>query len=202
MSKKKSLFDRIRQEIGSDFFNRTLLLKTEGSIIETDGCEKAINDFDDFPPKYVTVTPWLDNKFAVYIKIEKKQTSTYPLYFASVCFFAKQGGDQYDQLFRAEWDSYQDDVNHPQPHWHITTTKPIERKFKDLEADEDLGEFAKLIEDDQKKSLKVPKMHFAMSWENCKNVGAPLLKSEDLLINWLKFLFDHVRKELTYISKY
>lgn len=61
MSKKKSLIDKIRKEIGGDFFNGALLLKKEGLIIETEGCVKAINDFDDFPPKYVTVIPWLDN---------------------------------------------------------------------------------------------------------------------------------------------
>lgn len=202
MSKKKSLIDRIRQEIGSVFFNGTLLLKNEGPVIETEGCARAINDFDDFPPKYVTVTPWLNDKFAVYIKIKKMLSSTSPLYFASICFFAKQGGDQYDQLFRAEWDSYQDGVSHPQPHWHITTTKPIERRFKDLETDGDLGGFAKLMEDEQRKSLNVPKMHFAMSWKSYNFVENSQLNSEDLLIDWLTFLFGHVRTELTYISKH
>lgn len=111
--------------------------------------------------------------------------------FISLSIF--QGGynkEEKKQLFRAEWDNYENNEFHPQPHWHFY---PKENKTIDFKA-EDSTDF---IVDDTKKEIDLKRIHFAMNGEWAQN-GEHIHKinSSKALVNWLSGALKHIKEQL------
>lgn len=168
---------------------------TPGCIV-SQGSVDAINSFDN-DREEVKVTPWFDDYF-FYIKITfEPDTRRHINPFISVSFFQESGG-MIKQLFRAEWDSYprSGGYDHPQPHWHFTAQLSDKNSFSDLDKEEDEGLFDELA--GNSKSINLDRMHFAMAGEWLVDGNMLGMADEKTLIDWLIYLFVHVREELVY----
>jgi len=101
------------------------------------------------------------------------------------------------QLFRAEWDNYEDNKFHPQPHWHFypekDTTFDIEDNLKEFETD-DNNDFTEV---ETKKEIDLKRMHFAINGQWAQN-GVHIHKINDskLLVNWLSGVLRHIKDQL------
>lgn len=86
--------------------------------------------------------------------------------------------------------------DHPQPHWHFTAQLSDKNSFSDLDKEEEEGIFDELA--GNSKSINLDRMHFAMAggWI----IDGDMLGKADAtaLVDWLIYLFIHVRKELIY----
>ena len=193
-----------------DYFDNGLkfILKDGAFVIE--GTQPTINRFEN-PTEEVKAKNWFDDIW-IYIKIkqiwgdEKKKVS-YPT--ISISFFHETAPNCLDQLFRAEWDSYENisTTQHPQPHWHITSNLAVEKSLEDLKGDENDIEdpfrmFADLVAEEKKSLLNIHTMHFAMAgkWHKTGNYINDMGDAETI-INWMKHLFTHVRAEIEYMKK-
>ncbi|MBU0487370.1 MAG: hypothetical protein KKA07_15235 [Bacteroidetes bacterium] len=108
------------------------------------------------------------------------------------------------QLFRAEWDSYADNLLHPQPHWHFYSDELAETvvtSFCDL-IDEDRSDFLDLLKDEQLRKPKISKIHFAMSafWKNDLNGHIHFIEDDCELISWYNGLLNHLSTQLQYFN--
>lgn len=117
-----------------------------------------------------------------------------------------QGNTQDDaktQLFRAEWDNYENlSENHPQPHWHIYPHKYTKKLHDDFE---DFIELTKTYDDFKEYTtnkrdaniIDLKKLHFAMNgqWSENKN-DVHKIENENDLKNWFSGILNHIRKEL------
>lgn len=108
------------------------------------------------------------------------------------------------QLFRAEWDDYEDENNsHPQPHWHFLTNKLVEKnakEFTELLAEE-RETFAAFLDGEISKIIDLSKFHFAMNgdWiKSKKHVHA--IENEDALASWFGGLLGYLKNELEFMS--
>lgn len=138
-----------------------------------------------------------------YVYIEVKFTRDYQNKFISVSLFEGAGNDEKkNQLFRAEWDDYENNnnANHPQPHWHITRDKAQELVFSDL-ANKNIEAESMSLEmfDFSNKSVfDTKKVHFAMSglWHYNNEGHVHKMDDADKIVNWMRGLLEHVRYEL------
>lgn len=164
--------------------------------IVSQGSLDAINSYDN-DREEVKVTPWFgDYYFYIKITVEPDVRKIMKPY-ASVSFFQESGG-MIKQLFRAEWDSYPESggYNHPQPHWHFTAQLSDKNSFSDLDKVEDEGVFDELA--GNSKSINLNRMHFSMAGSWISD-GDMLGKADaTALVDWLIYLFVHVREELIY----
>jgi len=151
------------------------------------------------------VTKWV-GVFWVYIEIDfrRNESSTDYLIFFSLSVFK---GDHDDPikipLFRAEWDNFDDNEQHPQPHWHFYEKAGLEQhisQFTDL-LEEEVSGFAAMIDEDHADNVDMSKMHFAMnaSWHN--NEGhIQAANNDDTFTQWFVGLIGHIKHQLVYIS--
>lgn len=154
----------------------------------------AINWFDDL---------WLFIEIKFIPKVSKKRNI--PNIFFSLSVFQGEISDEKKlQLFRAEWDNYDESNDkHPQPHWHIYSKKDyvIAENFID-EIEQVANPFNKFIEDGRNKVLNTDRFHFAMNgqWADNKTDVHSISVHSDL-INWFKGLLNHLKKELEYVKE-
>lgn len=96
--------------------------------IEGNNTSTAINNYNN-DLEEVTVIYWFDN-FWVYVEVRFEESNT----FITISVFQGIRSEKYkNQLFRAEWDDYNNnEERHPQPHWHITANQVIENTFVEL----------------------------------------------------------------------
>lgn len=201
MAKKtKTLQGRVMALLIERFSKEVNVVFDGGNPIISKGCKAAINSYDN-DKEEVFVTPWFDD-FWFFISIQFLQTKNIKKNirpYVSVSFF-QDVGSQLKQLFRAEWDSYSPEENysHPQPHWHFTAQLSDITSFDELELEEE-GIFSELA--GNSKTIKLDKMHFAMAgtWLNNGDMIRELADENDL-IDWMIYLFRHVREELKYKS--
>lgn len=108
-----------------------------------------------------------------------------------------------NQLFRAEWDDYEDDnMNHPQPHWHFTSNKSIENTVNSfVEIAEMKDTFNELLNEEKRKVINIDKFHFAMNgdWQNTSSYIHPIT-DETALAKWFGGLLAYLKNELEYID--
>jgi len=108
------------------------------------------------------------------------------------------------QLFRAEWDDYEDgSKSHPQPHWHFLTNKLVEnnaKEFAELLAEE-TETFAAFLDEEIGKVIDLSKFHFAMNgdWIKSKKHVHPI-DDENVLANWFGGLLGYLKNELEFMS--
>ncbi len=186
-------------------FNNQIFFKSEGLIIESQGTRKTIIR-EGIPPVQVKVTNWFDDIW-LYIKVEFKYAEEKNDYVPMISLsFFQEIEAKLEPLFRAEWDNFRliEGYNHPQPHWHFNTVKPIIRSFANLtedgDTDSEMGSFASLRQDHTDSYLDVYKMHFAMSgsWhENGQMVESYI--DDKKVVDWLAYTLIHVREEIKYV---
>ena len=201
---KPGVFLKLLNKKFKVLFSNQIFFKSEGLIIESQGTKDTIIR-EGIPPVQVKVTNWFDNIW-LYIKVEFKYMEEKRDYvpMLSLSFFQEIEA-QLEPLFRAEWDNFKliEGYNHPQPHWHFNTVKPIIRSFADLtedgDTDSEMGSFASLRQDHTDSYLDVYKMHFAMSglWhENGQMVNSDV--EDKRIVDWLAYTLIHVQEEIKY----
>ena len=109
------------------------------------------------------------------------------------------------QLFRAEWDNYDNNVKHPQPHWHIYPFKYDYKTYQDFEAFIEIKDepgFEKFIESKAKQELiDISNLHFAMNGQWSINNGhIHVIENVTILFNWLNGLLNHIKEQLEYVK--
>lgn len=156
---------------------------------------KVVNWFDD-------IWVYIEMKF-----IPNPKKGAFPNTFFSLSVFQGDIDDnEKTQLFRAEWDNYQDDNNfHSQPHWHI-----YPHKYK-MKVHQDFEDFLELSEKDKdflsfkasnKDLIEINRFHFAMNgqWsENKSNIHT--IKEMNDLTSWFNGLLNHLKTELKYLKE-
>ncbi len=157
---------------------------------------KAINNRKNNREE-VTVIRWFED-YWLYVEITFVDQQT----FISISVFQGESSDHVKhQLFRAEWDDYNnEETDHPQPHWHITANQAIEKAFDEFASDSDAGGFGQLLAEERNKICDLNKMHFAMNanWINDDGDVHPL-NDETKIRKWFQGLLAHLRWQLEYI---
>ncbi len=192
----KSLIKKINKTCGDLFEESSFYLHpaiTNSYRISGNYISKAINFRKDVKEE-VTVIKWFKN-FWVYIEVDFINTTC----FISLSVFqGNEGVRNKHQLFRAEWDDYNDNQDrHPQPHWHITANKAIENTLDVLKDDEEAEGFMSLLNEEKLKIVNVNEMHFAMigNWINGQT-HIHKLDNETKIVQWFFGLLSHIKVEL------
>jgi hypothetical protein len=170
-----------------------------------EGTSFAINKFE-MSPESVKVLKWFDDfwlfleiKFFIENKKVKQKITPQTNTFISLSVFQGQDTDNEKyQLFRAEWDDYNNPgEKHAQPHWHITSNQSIENTFEKYADAFDKQDFLQLLETEKQKVFDVKKIHFAMNgnWQAGTN-HIHQINDEQQIVNWLQGLLAHIRTEL------
>jgi len=207
MNANPKLVESISREFRDYFENGLKFILKDGAYVN-EGTQPTINRFDE-PVEEVKAKKWYDNIW-FFIKIrfiwdDENKKRCYPA--ISISFFLETANNCLDQLFRAEWDSYKNlsSLQHPQPHWHITPNLAIEKSFEDLRGKDDddpFKVFAEMVEEDKKNLLKIHLMHFAMGgkwYETGEFINE--MTDTGIIINWMKYLFTHIKTEIEYLKK-
>jgi len=156
----------------------------------------------------VNVLKWFED-FWLYIDIRFETSETnMPNTYISLSVFQGQDNDENKtQLFRAEWDNFDHDDRHPQPHWHIYSEHNSKLIVKDKEfvelikEDMDKEDFTNFLEEPLK-SIDIKRFHFAMNgdWANARTYAHKLIDKETIA-NWFRGLLDHIKYQLEYVIK-
>ena len=227
------LVKKLVDEISYHFENSTFQLhESSYNIFVVNGnyLSKAINIFKNQKIP-VNALNWFDD-FWIYFEINfakipleslpKKERESYELklqesnikikndyYNVNVTLSVFQGEETDDnktQLFRAEWDNYDDNLFHPQPHWQIN---PFKYDIKTYETFEEwIGlevedGFESSLEDKVKNNelIKINKFHFAMSGQWADNRShIHKINSELILLNWLNGMLGHIKEQLKFVK--
>ncbi len=159
---------------------------------------KAVNNYKSIKEE-INVIKWFDI-FWIYLEITFVEKNT----FISLSVFqGEQNDNEKNQLFRAEWDDYNnDDEKHPQPHWHITSNQSIENTFKEYTDTFENEGFAELLKEEKTKIIDVNKIHFAMNgnWIN-DDTHIQSINDNSKIVKWFQGLFSHLRVQLEYVNK-
>ncbi len=165
--------------------------------ITGDYTSKAINNYNNIQEE-INVIKWFDD-FWIYIIIKFENENT----FISISVFqGLENDERKNQLFRAEWDDYNNlDENHPQPHWHITSNQAIENTFNEYANVFKEEGFLDTLNDEKSKIIDINKIHFAMNgnWTNDeKEIHS--LNSESKIVKWFVGLLSHIKAQLIYVK--
>lgn len=150
----------------------------------------------------IKVIKWLLD-FWIYVEIDfKKDTDkgVYHIFFSMSVFKGRDDDCLKKQLFRAEWDSYDDNKEHPQPHWHFyTENNQVFDSFNDMLASDLEGGFEKMLS--EASVNKIDKFHFAMNalWHHDEG-HIHQIDNDKKFIQWFIGLLGHIKTQLEYIS--
>ena len=194
--------------IGKDYIDDTfkLIQKSNLFIIDGKNISKALNQKKN-DNKIVNVLNWFDD-YWLYIEIKfipKSKKRSFPNTFFTLSVFKGMIDDEIkEQLFRAEWDNYENQSDkHPQPHWHIYTNNEKEELQKSVEeaiaqTDDNFIDFMEAKND----FTDLSKFHFAMNgqWSN-KNTDIHKIVKETDLTNWFSGVLNHLKNELKYLNE-
>jgi hypothetical protein len=174
--------------------NRTLRLRI------SDNASTAFNNYGN-DGEQVNVVKWFES-FWLFVEIQFLNPK------GTIISLSVFQGEETDplktQLFRAEWDDYEDGSNsHPQPHWHFLTNKMVENNakgFAELLAEEK-ETFEAFLDEEINKVIDLSKFHFAMNadWTNSK-LHVHTLKNEDVLASWFGGLLGYLKNELQFLN--
>ncbi|MCK5044033.1 hypothetical protein KAR52_03470 [Candidatus Pacearchaeota archaeon] len=157
---------------------------------------KVLNWFDD-------IWLYVEIRFVLNNNSSKKKRTIPSIFFTLSVFQGNTSNENKVQLFRAEWDNYEDlSDKHPQPHWHIYTQREIEdtsKSFDEIIVSTDES-FKNFIEKDTQ-IVNIDKFHFAMNgqWSN-NNSDVHKVEFESDLTNWFEGVLNHIKKELEFIK--
>jgi len=170
-----------------------------------DGISCAVN-WLGISSEEVKVLYWFDDfwlyfaiEFEAKNKKEGRKTITETTLKISLSVFQGENSDNEKyQLFRAEWDDYNDpNASHAQPHWHITSSQAIENSINKYTETFEQQDFINLLESEKQKVFDVTKIHFAMNgnWHN-ENSHIHKIENEQQIVNWVQGVLHHLRTEL------
>lgn len=184
------------------FFQESTFFLTPSKVnrfeLKGSNLSKALNYYKN-DSREVLVLKWFDD-YWVYLEIRFEDKNS----FITVSIF--QGDEKDDlknQLFRAEWDDYNNpDEKHPQPHWHITSNQAIENTFTELiEDDIEEGFAASLLNDQKSKIIDINKIHFPMNGNWINDGGhIHLINDNSKMIKWFQGFFSSIRHQLEYVK--
>ena len=200
MLDKKSIIAEINKSCKIFFTESSFFLHPSSANrfkITGSNTSKAINNYDNLLEE-VCVIKWFDD-FWIYVDIRFENLNT----FISLSFFQGKDIDHVKhQLFRAEWDDYNNlEEKHPQPHWHITSNQAIEKTFEEIAGIEDSDTFVNLLKEEKSKIIDINKIHFAMSsnWINNES-HIHLINDEKKIVNWFQGLLSHLKTQIDYVK--
>ena len=166
--------------------------------------------YNRFPKRVepVKVIKWFSN-FWLFLEITFMKNETegrsneFQITISLSVFQGDDSDDEKCQLFRAEWDDYNNpDEKHAQPHWHITSNQAIENAFEkyaglDPKRDSENESFLELLDDERKKVFDVKKIHFAMNadWQDRK-AHTHKISGGEQIVHWLQGMLNCLRNEL------
>ena len=174
--------------------SRTLRLRV------SDNVSTAYNNYGN-DGESANVVKWFAN-FWLYVEV---QFLTPKGTLISLSVFQGEETDSIKtQLFRAEWDDYEDGSNsHPQPHWHFLTNKLVENNAKVFAEllKEERETFEAFLDEEVNKVIDLSKFHFAMNadWTNSK-IHVHILKDEHVLASWFGGLLGYLKNELDFLN--
>lgn len=202
-----NLIQKLNQKSGiyfDDYFNIKLKSSTPNlSIYRIEGTSTGLNRFD-IPFEKVKVLRWF-NDFWIFLEFKQvrfynsiKKEVEFHLNISLCVFQGEDNNEDKYQLFRAEWDDYQNaDELHSQPHWHITSSQALEKTFISYALDFERKDFIELLESEKEKIFDVKKIHFAMNgnWLNDKT-NVSKIENEESILKWWIGVINHLRTEL------
>jgi hypothetical protein len=196
-----SLISEINKRCKTLFTESTFILtpsSTNRFKITGSYTSKAINNYNNIQEE-INVIKWFDD-FWIYIIIKFENKNT----FISISIFqGLENDERKNQLFRAEWDDYNNfDENHPQPHWHITSNQAIEKTFDEYAAVFQEEGFIDSLKEQKAKIIDINKIHFAMNgnWIN-DDKEIQSLNDELKIIKWFVGLLSHIKSQLIYVKE-
>lgn len=164
----------------------------------TEGCSDAYDDYGNSGDS-VKVVKWFSD---YWLFVEIKFHHPKGVLISLSVFQGDETDSSKIQLFRAEWDDYDDgSMNHPQPHWHFLSNKSIENtvsSFAEISSDDT---FETLLNEEKSKTIDLSKFHFAMNgdWNNT-SVHIHPVNNENSLAKWFGGLLAYLKTELKYID--
>lgn len=204
MFNSSKIIEEINKSCKNLFLESTFYLNRKRNnrfIISGDYSSKAINNYNNIQEE-VNVIKWFDDYWLyIDIRFEKSEISI-PNTFISLSVFQGEGTDNTKkQLFRAEWDNFNNNDNHPQPHWHIYPNYNFEKTFNEfIEMAKD-DSFAGLLNEEKSTDIDLKKIHFAMNgtWST-KGGHVHRISEGNTIINWLEGLLSHIKSQLEYVK--
>lgn len=173
---------------------------------------KAVNRLDGSAASEVDVYNWfgcyylyVEVKFVFAPKVPRgKRTAKFVVNQCSISISVfKLLDKKFIQLFRAEWDDFEDNHSpHPQPHWHITSDTSVANTFDEYAREFGEDGFMNILNSEKEQISSLNKFHFAMKgkWEEDMTHSMSIESSEQVS-NWFAGLLNSIRTELEYIDK-
>lgn len=151
----------------------------------------------------VSVINWFSN-FWVYFELKFINKNI----FLSLSVFQGESSDTTkNQLFRAEWDNYDNNEEHPQPHWHIYPVKYENKTYEDFEAFMEISNdptFSEIVSSNITPLINISRFHFALNgnwYENGGHIVNCKFEESKKLSRWLSGLLIHVKSQLDFVSQ-
>ena len=189
---------------------RLIPSRHDGLCYIIEGTSSALNRFPN-ESEEVKVIEWFNDFWLFFSikfkkigtdekrKVERKKESQINTHISLSIFQGDETDDKKCQLFRAEWDDYNNnsDEKHAQPHWHITSSQAIESTMEKYANVFEMHDFIEILEEEKRKVFDVKKIHFAMNG-NWHNDGHHIHKveQEQQIVKWLQGMLSHLRTEL------
>lgn len=199
MKEKRKFIEIINKNCQPFFMESSFhfeLSKANRFELKGNNTSTAINNYKNHGEEVFVIKWVLD--YWVYAEIRFENTNT----FITISIFQGDASDpKKNQLFRAEWDDYNNpEETHPQPHWHITSNLAIEKTFAELVQDEDDGGFAAMVLNEEKsKIIDINKIHFPMNGNWINNGGhIHLIDNDEKIIKWFQGFFSSMKHQLEY----
>lgn len=196
MIEQSKFIEEINKNCKAFFLESTFFLqlsKTNRFELKGNNISKALNNYKNGGEE-ISVLKWFDD-YWVYLEIRFEDKNS----FITISIFQGEADDKIkNQLFRAEWDDYNNpDEKHPQPHWHITSNQAIEKTFEEL-VEEDSFE-AEILNEEKSKIIEINKIHFPMNG-NWMNDGRHIHLIDDnvKMVKWFQGFFSTMKEQLEY----
>lgn len=151
-----------------------------------------------------------DERESYELKLQESNVKIEDAYYnINVTLSVFQGDDSDDnktQLFRAEWDNYDDNLYHPQPHWQINPFKYDSKTYEGFEEflrrkEEETFETSLASGANRNELVKINKFHFAMSGQWAENRNhIHKINNESILLNWLDGMLGHIKEQLKFVK--
>lgn len=201
MIEQLKFIEEINKSCKAFFLESTFFLhlsKANRFELKGNNISKALNNYKNYGEE-VSVLKWFDD-YWVYLEIRFEDKNS----FIRISIFQGNANDNIkNQLFRAEWDDYNNpDEKHPQPHWHITSNQAIENTFTELIEDDKEERFAAIILNEEKsKIIDINKIHFPMNG-NWMNNGGHIhsINDKKKMVKWFQGFFSTMREQLEYVK--
>lgn len=201
MIEQLKFIEEINKSCKSFFLESTFFLhlsKANRFELKGNNISKALNNYKNYGSE-VSVLKWFD-EYWVYLEIRFEDKNS----FITISIFQGDASDnKKNQLFRAEWDDYNNpNEKHPQPHWHITSNQAIENTFTELiEEDEEEGFAAIILNEEKSKIIDINKIHFPMNGNWMNDDGhIHLINDNAKMVKWFQGFFSTMREQLEYVK--